>query len=329
MISSEVGSEEGTIDNQTPENLGGKWRLGRGIRTLPADGPGMRLRRLLRRLRTMDIRKGVDYLRGVRQEWKEKRRLADPSVAKVPLFVLGCNRSGTNMVCAAIGNSPHGWAYREREFSPAFNGYYLRADWIIEWLIRRTPTQVVSFGSILDSQFALDLLTRFDDAKAVWVYRRYEDVANSCARMGWGYHLRNLMRWVAAGELDKLGARGQNVSDSTMSTISELFRENLSDEECAALYWLFRNQLFFDLQLSNDSRVIPIQYEDAALNPGPTFRRLFEFIGAPYDSEIIQDVYAGSVGKHASPKIDPLIREKCDILQERLDEAYERTKVPA
>ncbi len=41
------------------------------------------------------------------------------------------------MVCGAIRNSPHGWAYHESEFSLAFDGYYLRPDWIIEWLIRR------------------------------------------------------------------------------------------------------------------------------------------------------------------------------------------------
>ena len=50
-----------------------------------------------------------------------------------------------------IEKSLHGWDYPESELSIAFNGYYLRADWIIEWLIRRTPAPIISFGSILDS----------------------------------------------------------------------------------------------------------------------------------------------------------------------------------
>jgi hypothetical protein len=65
------------------------------------------------------------------------------------------------MVCAAIGASPHGWAYQESEFSLAFNGYYLRPAWILERLIRHTPAPIVAFGGILDSQFTDALLGRF------------------------------------------------------------------------------------------------------------------------------------------------------------------------
>jgi hypothetical protein len=282
----------------------------------------MRFRRLIRRVKNLDLGKIIRYLRDTRREWRRKRRLVHPNAAKVPVFVLGCNRSGTNMVCAAIGNSDHGWAYREREFSPAFNGYYLRADWVIEWLIRRTPTPMVGFGSILDSQFARDLLARFDGARVLWTYRRYDDVANSCARMVWGYHLRNLMRWVSQGELEKLGARGRNVSEETVATVRRLFHDGLSDEECAALYWYFRNRLFFDLELDQDDRVLPVQYEEAALRPEESFRRVFEFLGFSYQPEVVKDVYSGSVGKHRPPTIDPAIREVCDVLHEKLDTAY-------
>src|SRR3972149_2379334 len=197
------------------------WR--RAERTFPDGGGAMRRKRILRRLRQINIGKLIRRDLERRRKWLRLRRTPHPTTKKLPVFIVGCNRSGTNMVCAAIGKSPHGWAYQESEFSIAFNGYYLRADWVIEWLIRHTPAPIVGFGSILDSQFTADLLSRFEGARAIWVYRRYEDVANSCARLPWGYHLNDLARWVARGELERLGARGKRISARTGGVPGKVF----------------------------------------------------------------------------------------------------------
>jgi hypothetical protein len=285
----------------------------------------MRRKRLLRGLKPSTLKKqfgrGLERIR----KWRELRRTRHPTMEKVPVFVVGCNRSGTNMVCRAIGKSPHAWDYPESEFSTAFNGYYLRADWIIERVIRRTPAPVVSFGSILDSQFTDDLLSRFDGAKALWVYRRYEDVANSCARMPWASQMKDFARWVAGGELGKLGARGKRVTDDTVRLFRERFDEGLTIEDCAALYWYMRNMLYFDLGLDADPRVMIVQYEDAALNQEDAFRRICDFIGLPFDPAILGEVRTTSVGKHPRPPIDPAIDEVCGALKARLDEQFART----
>jgi hypothetical protein len=229
------------------------------------------------------------------------------------------------MVCGAIGNSPHGWDYKESDFSIAFKGYYLRSDRVIEWLIRRTPAPIISFGSILDSQFTDNLLSRFKYAMAIWVYRHYQDVANSCARMQWGYKLKEYARWVAHGELEKLGARGKRISPNTVRLFEKLFREDLSNEDGACLYWYMRNLLYFDLNLSNDPHVLIVQYEDTVQNKEKAFQRIFDFLGFPYDPVIIKDIFSSSVGKHPRPVIDPAIREVCNALQTRLDAHYART----
>ncbi len=299
--------------------------LGRAIRTFPEGERARRRARTLRRLRRIGPRRVI--WRGLERTAKWVRLLVTkhPGTTKVPVFIVGCNRSGTNMVCRAIGASPHGWDYPEREFSLAFNGYYLRADWVVERLVRFTPAPIVAFGSILDSQFVDELLARFDGARAVWVYRRYPDVANSCARMGWGDHLRDLVRWVARGELERLGARGRRVAGETVSLFRELARGDLTDEEAASLYWYLRNQLFFDLGLPGDARVLLVQYEDAVLNPEEAFRRIFRFLGFPYHPVVIREVSADRVGKHPRPAIGPAIAEVCDDLQARLDARYAET----
>src|SRR3972149_1146751 len=205
----------GQMNKKAPDSLRSFLGLRRAQRTFPDGGGAMRRKRILRRLRQINIGKLIRRDLERRRKWQERRRTPHPTTKKLPVFVVGCNRSGTNMVCAALGKSPHGWAYQGSEFSLAFNGSYLRADRIIEWLIRRTPAPIVSFGSILDSQFTDDLLSRFEGARAIWGYRRYEDVANSCVRRGWGEHQKNLARWVACGELEKLGSRGKRISAAT------------------------------------------------------------------------------------------------------------------
>lgn len=233
------------------------------------------------------------------------------------------------MVCEAIGLSPHGWDYREREFSPAFSAYYLRADWIIERLIRHTPAPLVSFGSILDSQFTDRLLSRFEGAKAIWVYRRYEDVANSCARMRWGPELKDFARWIADGELERLGARGERIAPATVRLFEEQYDADLSLEDAACLYWYLRNRIYFDLQLDRHPQVLLVRYEDAVLDRERAFRRIFDFLGLPFDPVVTTRVFDSSVGKHARPAIRPAIAEACDGLLFQLDACFGRTLTTA
>ncbi len=312
------------MNERTPNSLRRSWVLGRAIPTLPDDGRHMRRKRLINRIKNFDFERTISRGLERRRKWRQLRRTVHPTNTKHPVFIAGCNRSGTNMVCQAIGNSPHGWAYRESEFSLAFNAYYLREDWIIERLIRHTPAPLISFGSILDSQFTDDLLSRFRGAKAIWVYRRYEDVANSCARKKWGDHLKNLVRWVSRGELGKLGSRGKRISADTVRLMGKLFREDLSREDSACLYWYLRNQLYFDLNLYMDPRVLIVQYEDTVLNKERALRRILDFLGFPYDPAVINGIFANSVSKHRWPGADPAIQEVCSSLKARLDAHFAR-----
>lgn len=314
------------MNKRAPNNLRRTGEMGRARQAFHDGERAMLRKRVFKRLRQINLEKLIRSRLKRGHKWLRLRRTPNPSTEKHPVFIVGCNRSGTNMVCGAIGNSPHGWDYRESDFSIAFRGYYLRRDGIIEWLIRRTPAPIISFGCILDSQFTDDLLSRFDGARAIWVYRSYEDVANSCARMQWGHHLKDFARWVARGEIERLGARGKRISTDTIKLFAELFREDLSKEESACLYWYMRNQLYFDLNLHKDPHVLIVQYEDTVLNKDKAFRRIFSFLGFPFDHAIIDGIFASSVGKYPLPGIDPAIREVCSTLKTRLDEHYTKTE---
>lgn len=248
-----------------------------------------------------------------------------PVRTKRPVFISGSNRSGTQMVCRAIGNSPHGWDYPEADFSIAFERYSLRSHAVIDRLIDFAPAPYVSFGSILDSQFTDALLDRFDNSRAIWVYRRYEDAVNSSIR-SWGGHQKNMMRLVSQGKLSHLGPRGLRIADDTVALIRDLYSESLSDEECGCLYWYMRNRVFFDLGLDRDLRVIALQYEDAVLHPERSFRSVFRFLGGPYHDSVVSDVFATSVGKQGWRGVSAEIGDLCDTLKARLDAEHARTQ---
>lgn len=315
------------MNKRTPWGFSGVRSNGRSQAVFHEGERTMLWKRFFRRIRRIDVKKLMR--RGLERQHKwlqlQLHRRPFPATKKVPVFIIGCNRSGTNMVCKAIGKHPYGWDYWESDFSLAFNGYYLREDWIIELLIRHTPAPIISFGCILNSQTADELLSRFEGARAIWVYRQYVDVANSCARMQWGYHLKDLVRWVARGELERLGARGKRISTGTVRLFSRLFREDLSNIDSACLYWYMRNQLYFDLDLHQDPRVVIVQYEDAVQNKENAFRRIFNHLGFSFDPAAIGDIFASSVGKHPKPSIDPAIQEVCEGLKTRLDQHYART----
>jgi hypothetical protein len=262
---------------------------------------------------------GTQLRRG--QRWLQRRRTPHPSSSKLPIFIVGSNRSGTQMVCRAIGNSPHGWDYPESDLSIAFNRYLLRSDPIIQRLIRHAPAPMVSFGSILDSQFIDHLLTRFSDARAIWVYRRYQDAALSSVH-AWGDHHKQWVRWLVTGDHEHLGPRGERISAQTVELCRQLFREDMSPEGASSLYWYVRNQIYFDLRLYDDPRVLIVNYEAAVLAPERAFRRILAFLGFPYHPEVIRDVFSGSAYKPRWPGIEPRTEHLCDAHKARLDQHY-------
>ena len=80
-------------------------------------------RAILVRLKRMDPEKiqrrsGILYAR--LRKWVRRRRTRHPDVSNFPVFIAGSNRSGTQMVSRALGDSPHGWDYPETN-SAAFD----------------------------------------------------------------------------------------------------------------------------------------------------------------------------------------------------------------
>jgi hypothetical protein len=257
------------------------------------------------------------------RRYVEQRRRFDRHLARRALFVVGCQRSGTNMVMWTLERAPDTWVYHEHRLSPAFRDYRLRPTPVIERLVARSPAPVVAFKPICDSHLTDRLLARHAGSRAIWIYRRYADVANSAVR-NFGEHLRDILRWIVQGDTDWLGWRGERLAPDAVELVRARFREDLPLEEAGALFWYLRNRFFLDLGLDREPRVLLVRYEDLVAGGEEPFREIFEFAGCAWNPAFTADVFASSVGKDRFPALGDETRAACDALQAGLDRAYAR-----
>lgn len=256
-----------------------------------------------------------------------QRRHLDPSLPKRPIFLVGCQRSGTNMFHRVVGSSKMALVYNE-DARRAFKNYRLREARTIERLIERCPAPVVFFKPLCDSQWVDQILDTHPGSKAIWMYRHYPDVVNSMIRM-WGNHQRDTIRHIVEGAWETLGWRGERLSPQNLERIRSLYREDLTDHEGGILVWYLRNSFFFELDLQQDARVVTVKYDDLVRDPGGLFPPIFEFMGAPFEAGFTKGVSTQSIRREPAPEISPDIRQLADEMMSRLDAAHAARRLMA
>jgi len=262
------------------------------------------------------LRRGI-VSRGSRLRKFVAQRLRAPSADPRTVFVLGCQRSGTDMLMSVLDAAPDTWTYGE-DAPAAFRDFQLRPLEVIDGLVRRNRGEIVAFKSICDSHRADELLDRYPRSRVVWIYRDYRDVANSAVRK-WGEHQKDIMRWIHRRDFERLGWRGERLSADFVAWVDALAPESLSPHEAAALFWILRNRFFFDLGLDRRGDVLLVRYEDLVHHPRLGAERIFRFLGVGFQERYVAGLRTSSVGKRHFPGAREEIVRTCEELTERLD----------
>ncbi|RMD61515.1 MAG: sulfotransferase family protein [Alphaproteobacteria bacterium] len=234
---------------------------------------------------------------------------------KTVLFVSGVQRSGTEMMMQVLERSFETDMFHESD-ARAFADYQMRERAVIHRLVDESRAPVVVIKALCEAQELRSLLDEFAPAKALWAVRRYEDMINS--------HLR---KWTGCpqtiGDIvaDRNAAawRGRGMSDETHALVSRYYHPDMTPASAVALFWVFRNRLFFEQGFDTDERVLVVRYEPLVRDPIAGFGRIFEFAGLKFSPRFVHDVHAGSIGKQRPPDIEPAIRELCDEMIARYD----------
>lgn len=252
---------------------------------------------------------GNELTREVRQ------RLNNPSGESKPAFLVGCGRSGTSMLVHQLNKSWRVELYNE-DNPAAFEKWRLKELSVIDDLIGDSYAPLILFKPILNTYQTPQLMARYPDAKFIFTFRHYDDVINSSLkRFGRTNRINHINSWVE----DDFGEFGYAPPpEKTKSLIRGLWKPNLTMEDGGALYWLFYNQLYYDLKLDESSRVMLIRYESVVSDPQKYFQGLCDFLRLPYEDYLVDGIFASSVGREAPPAIEANIKAACDALWQRL-----------
>jgi Sulfotransferase domain len=240
------------------------------------------------------------------------------------LFIVGCMRSGTTMMtrlfdadfnCRVFGE------FSELSSGDTQNRIRLNPLPDVAAIINRVPAPLVVAKPLVETQHIRKLLDYFPFSKALFMYRRYADVAHSdMAKFGARNGVYNLHP-IAAG--DAHNWRSEGASRAVQELAARHYSQDMNPNDAAALFWYARNQLFFDQDLANHPAVMLCKYEYLTHQPAAVMRQIYDFVGVnpPDVFETAQVRPSAAAGKVL--ELSPEVRLLCEQLQARLDAHFQ------
>jgi len=238
------------------------------------------------------------------------------------VLVVGCQRSGTTLMLEIFEADHRSVTFPEQSSlsSPAENRLRLKPLPEVKRRLDAIRSPLLVLKPLVESQHAPALLDGLDDACAIWMYRRPENVAASdLAYFGIENGERNLRLLLTN---DPPNWRAEVVPESTRAVLARHYRPGMDPHDAAALFWWARTSLYFDLGLDERPDVRLCSYEALVADPEATMRSLYEFAGVPYpEHDITGRVHRQSARRRDDFPLGDEVRRLCEELWERLESA--------
>jgi len=239
--------------------------------------------------------------------------------AAVPVYLVGLQRSGTNMLVRGLEASPEFEVHNEND-NRAFCRFRLRSDAEVAAIVRRSRHRYVLFKPLCDSYRVDELLDELPvpaAGRAIWAYRDVDGRARSALAKFGDANLQVLSE-IAAGEGGQRW-QAQRISERNREFIASFDYGDMSPQSAAALFWYVRNSLFFELGLDERDDVFLSSYDAMVGRPEENMRALCRFLGFPWRSQLAAHIAPRPGSEKGRLDVDPRIRARCDALRERLD----------
>jgi hypothetical protein len=283
----------------------GQWVRSQGIRRLvEEDGldPATRLKLAVQKAR-----------------WRRSNTV-EPRTA-LPVFLLGVQRSGTNMVMRGMQASPEFEVHNEND-GRAFERFQLRPLPVVRSIVDASAHRFVAFKPLCDSHRALELLDdlgTLSPGKVVWVYRSVDGrVRSTLAKFG-DHNARVLQEIAAGGGQGRWQAAG--LSAESLELIRRVAADGMTPAIGVALFWYVRNRLLLDLGLHRRPDVLAMSYEALLADPQARMRALAVFLGVEWTPVLAEHIAARPSPIRAEIDLGETLRERCAHLQSDLDQA--------
>lgn len=239
------------------------------------------------------------------------------------VFILGCQRSGTTILSEVIEKDYRTKVYKETHSKLSKqdpSGLRLDPLPVLKKEIYGNNTETIILKPLVESQYTNRLLNDFPDSKGIWVLRHFKDVVSSdLKKFGANNGTANL-RKILEGDT----WRSEQMSASTLALIKKYYKEDMSQNDAAALYWYTRNILFFDQGLEGNGKIVICKYEDLVSKPKEAMKKLYEHIDLEYPKkDITARVFSSSIKKGKDTVLHPDIESLCEDLYGKLVSCYE------
>jgi hypothetical protein len=269
----------------------------------------------------------VSVAKRVDSRIKDVAHMRSPRGSARSLVILGCQRSGTNALLGCLEED------RDAKVFPEFSELNVPSRKpsrnSIRWTVRLRPLDQVAarinrlryplavLKPLVESRYIGELLEGVPRSRVVWLFRHYQDVAESNART-FGAHVHRLnLAPIAAG--DPSNWRSEGVSTDVRETVAHHYHPDMDPIDGGALFWWARNRLLFDEGYESDPRVRPLRYARFVADPANVLAELYEHAGVAFPGEdIARSVTPKFVGCGAGHRISPDIHTLCERLWERL-----------
>ncbi|WP_138466104.1 sulfotransferase [Poseidonocella sp. HB161398] len=197
------------------------------------------------------------------------------------LFIFGAQRSGTTHLERLFRADPRTVVFGE--FSPLSIDPSKTVWTPLPELRRRLDAAKGSYAvarSLLASHRAIEILDAVPGSRAVWVFRRADEVVASMLRK-WPGNFEQISRRVETGadgvwELETLWSdlhdRAEALSSAAPGSEARL-------RDLYALYWHARNDAFFDCGIDADPRIRLLDYQTLLARPAESMAALARMTG--------------------------------------------------
>ena len=255
-----------------------------------------------------------------KSRWRRSHSIAPNAI---PVFVVGVQRSGTNMLVRGLERSPE-FEVRNENDGEAFERFLLRPDPIVRSLVERSGHRYVLFKPLCDSHrigVILDGLGTPSPGRAIWAFRDVRGRVRSAVQKFGSANLDALRR-IAAGEGERMWQAG-GLGPDRIELVRSFDYDRMSPESAAALFWYLRNSLFFDVGLDTRADVILASYRATVEWPEQAMRALCAALDFEYQPALIAHIDARSNRPAPPLDLDFRVADLCDELEARLDATYE------
>lgn len=252
------------------------------------------------------------------QRWNFRRHHPIAPGSAVPVYLLGVQRSGTNMLARGFAGIPEFQIYNENH-KAAFAEFRLRPLETVAGLVEQCRHPWVLFKPLCDSHRAIDLLELGTGApgRVLWMHRQVDDRARS-ALAKFGDANKKALARIAAGDVAGLW-QAEGLSPENRSLIESFDFDQMSPASAAALFWYVRNSLFFELGLDRRADALAVSYDHLIRAPDRVIREVCEFLGLGWRPQMTAHIEPRGPGQAPPLDIDPAIRSRCDALQAELN----------